>query len=111
MAERAVPDSSFEFILVDDHTISSLNASYLGCSGPTNIITFPASPKSPGSMYLSLDCLHRECLIYGQKPRIHLLRLLAHGFGHLAGLDHGTEMDSLAEACFMVGKQVLPDIS
>ena len=39
--------------------------------------------------------LHRATLLYGQDPEEHCLRLLAHGLGHLAGYDHGPEMDEL----------------
>ena len=48
----------------------------------------------------SLDTLRRECLLYGQEPAEHALRLLAHGMAHLCGLDHGEQMD-MASQIFM----------
>lgn len=72
---------------------------HLGCHGPTNVLSFPGAPGMAGALLLSLDTLERECLLYGQEPCEHLLRLLAHGMGHLAGLDHGPEMDALCVAC------------
>lgn len=52
-------------------------------------------PVQLGSLVFSVDTLHRETLLYGQDPEEHCLRLLAHGLGHLAGYDHGPEMDEL----------------
>ena len=81
----------------------------MGCHGPTNVLSFPLdeslaetgdddAPVQLGGLVLSVDALHREALLYGQDVREHCLRLLAHGLGHLAGYDHGPEMDGLCEA-------------
>jgi len=49
-------------------------------------------------MAISADTVAREAFLYGQAPTRHLVRLLAHGFLHLAGLDHGPVMEALTEA-------------
>ena len=86
---------------VDDGKIADLNESFLGCTGPTNILSFPASPEENkvvlGELALSIDTLTREIHLYGQDPLEHLVRLLAHGILHLAGYDHGETMYSLTE--------------
>ena len=51
-----------------------------------------------GDLVLSVDTLAREAFLYGQDPVEHTARLLAHGLLHLAGFDHGEEMDALTEA-------------
>lgn len=107
MLEVAVPGKKVELHLVDDATIASMNEEFLGCTGPTNIITFPPDGDLPGSMHLSLNCLAREALLYCQDPATHFLRLLAHGCGHLAGLDHGEEMTCLEEACFSEASRLI----
>lgn len=86
-----------ELCLVDDGKISRLNRENLGVSGPTNILSFPSGDG--GSLALSLDTLAREAALYGQKPLAYLVRLLAHGMGHLAGFDHGEEMDIFCGEC------------
>ncbi|MGJ3522248.1 rRNA maturation RNase YbeY [Nitratidesulfovibrio sp. D1] len=140
-----------ELDLVDDEEIARLNAAHLGCTGPTNILSFPADdgapvppplsppvppPMSPedfahdapdnapddapdgdgepegspchlGWLVLSLDTWGRECLLYGQEPVEHALRLLAHGLGHLAGYDHGPDMDGFTDAAQAAGQAVL----
>jgi len=95
--------------LVDDQEIARINEEFLGCSGPTNILSFPAQDgESPsampgedgvflGDLALSVDTLGREADLYGQPPLEHLARLLAHGILHLAGFDHGDEMFDLTD--------------
>lgn len=131
-----------ELDLVGDEEIARLNAAHLGCTGPTNILSFPAHDGAPvppdgfvpegphagshdgphdgshdgpdegppchlGWLVLSLDTWRRECLLYGQEPVEHALRLLAHGLGHLAGYDHGPEMDDFTEAAQEAGLAAL----
>ncbi len=87
--------------LLDDPGIALLNAKYLGCQGPTNILSFPeadpARSGSLGALFLSAETLVREAFLYGQDPHRHLARLLAHGILHLAGFEHGPEMDALTD--------------
>lgn len=98
-ARRGRPLAGVELHLVTDAAMALANAEHLGCTGPTNVLSFPGVPGMAGTLLLSLDTLDRECLLYGQEGAEHLLRLLAHGVGHLAGLDHGPEMDGLCAAC------------
>lgn len=89
--------------LTDDRGIARLNRRFLGLVGPTNVLAFPeeeggGDPTRLGEVVLSMDALFREARLYGQDPAEHLVRLLAHAVLHCAGLDHGPEMDELAEA-------------
>ncbi|WP_081678653.1 rRNA maturation RNase YbeY [Desulfocurvibacter africanus] len=108
---------SFDLHLVDDADIARRNAAFMGCVGPTNVLSFPAGSGDTkgtdvadvadvfeegqdhwlGEIVLSVDTLEREAFLYGQQPREHLVRLLAHAVLHLAGHDHGEIMDALTE--------------
>lgn len=87
--------------LVDDREIAGINLEFLGGDGPTNILSFPepdsAHPAWLGALVLSVETLSREAFLYGQEPGRHLARLLAHGVLHLAGWEHGADMDELTE--------------
>lgn len=91
----------FDLEVVDDAAMAALNGEFLGLSGPTNVLSFPADdPDRPdylGEMAISADTVVREAFLYGQDPVRHLVRLLSHGFLHLAGLDHGPLMEALTE--------------
>ncbi len=95
-----------DLLLVRDGEMAAYNQTYMGCHGPTNILSFPleeqpcdsAEVTNLGSLVLSVDMLHREARLYGQNLETHCLRLIAHGLGHLAGFDHGPEMDAFCMA-------------
>jgi probable rRNA maturation factor len=100
MLESLAPQTAdVELVFVRDAEIANLNRQYLDRRGPTNCLAFPDARRSGaflgGSLLVSLDTLHRECLLYGQPLAAHLRRLLAHGLAHLAGFDHGEAMDAL----------------
>lgn len=88
-----------EVRLVGDREMAELNLRFLGCFGPTNVLSFPAGEgdEELGQIVLSVDTLAREVFLYGQNPQEHMVRLLAHAFLHLAGFDHGELMDGLTE--------------
>lgn len=101
--------AELDLLLVRDARMAACNERYMACHGPTNVLSFPLdeelegnaagpAPLQLGSLVLSVDTLRREALLYGQDGREHCLRLLAHGLGHLAGYDHGPEMDELCSA-------------
>ncbi|QGY40678.1 rRNA maturation RNase YbeY [Pseudodesulfovibrio cashew] len=92
---------SVEVKLVGDGEIARLNREFMGCEGPTNILSFPSGDEDGefmGALALSVDAVARESFLYGQQPTLHLARLLAHGVLHLAGHDHGEIMYDLTDA-------------
>ncbi len=97
MLEAAGVDGLVELCLVRDADSAALNARWLDCTGPTNVLAFPGDGPVRGSLVLSVDAVRREALLYGRDETEHCLRLLAHGLAHLAGYDHGPEMDRLCE--------------
>ncbi|GHV53467.1 endoribonuclease YbeY [Deltaproteobacteria bacterium] len=113
--------------LADDAFVSAVNLTYLGCFGPTNILSFPpakrlprlrpcAAPSIPaaftdcGMLLLSLDAVNREAFLYGQKTAVYALRLFAHGLAHLAGLEHGDALDALQKKAFAAGGKALKNV-
>lgn len=84
--------------LVDDREMAELNDQYMGCLGPTNILSFPGGDGTMlGDLVLSVETLVRESWLYNQDTREYAVRLLAHGLLHLMGHDHGPEMDGLTD--------------
>lgn len=93
---RQQPMPNVELLLVRDAEMAVYNAQFMNCEGPTNILSFPTDAddhSAPASLLLSVDTLRREAFLYGDTVGRHLLRLLAHGMGHVAGFDHGPAMD------------------
>ena len=106
-AGRAPLELGVELIVAGDGDIAEVNARNLGCSGPTNILSFPGDGASLGTLFLSADTMEREAVLYGQDVEEHAVRLLAHGMGHIMGFDHSPEMDDfcayLEGACLPEG--------
>ncbi len=110
-AEQAhvpVAPPAVELHLVDDAAMSVANRRCMDCQGPTNVLSFPGGCDSPGTLLFSLDTLRRECLLYGQEPGEHALRLLAHGMAHLCGLDHSAQMDAVSDYFMIVAAEAVP---
>lgn len=84
-----------EIHILRDGAMAREHTRSTGCLGPTNVLSFPGHDRMPGILLLSVDTLYRECLLYGQSPVEHIVRLLAHGIAHTLGLDHSPRMDTL----------------
>ena len=143
LAALGLDEYGVELTICDDGGMEPVNREYLGCTGPTNILSFPEEDNGPctawdnasgmtedasclrdacaghdtgidytrgtashgedsplilGSLLLSVDTLRREAFLYGQDETEHCVRLLAHGLAHIAGYDHGPEMDDVENA-------------
>jgi len=88
--------------LSDDATVRTLNARFRGKDKPTNVLSFPALERFPGSgtqalgdIILAQETLEREAAEQGVAAAHHLQHLVVHGLLHLLGFDH--EVDSEAE--------------
>lgn len=101
-------DMGIQLIVAADGDIADVNVRNLGCSGPTNILSFPGGEGEIGTLFLSAFTMERESVLYGQEAAVHARRLLAHGMGHILGFDHGPEMDEfctyLEESCPLPGR-------
>ena len=93
MEEKGFYVPALQAAFIDDCTIARLNETFMNCPGPTNVLSFPDCEGGEGELFISMDTLAREALMYGQKACVYLTRLLAHGLCHLAGMDHGDEME------------------
>ena len=83
-------------VFTDDATIRSINAEWRGQDKPTNVLSFPAFPVTPGKMpgpmlgdiVVAHETLKREAAELEKPFEAHLTHLLVHGFLHLFGYDH-----------------------
>jgi probable rRNA maturation factor len=95
-----------DVLITHDGPMKDLNRRFLGMEGPTNVLSFPEagrdSLESLGQLVINIDAIKRESCLYGQDPADYLVRLLVHGILHLAGYEHGREMDDMAEELISV---------
>lgn len=113
------PWQHVELHIVRDGAMAAYNSQHLGCTGPTNILSFPACASPPcvdtpheapalqddtAALILSVDTAHREAFLYGQVPEDYIVWLLAHGMGHVMGYDHGEAMDALCSRLYKAAR-------
>jgi probable rRNA maturation factor len=92
--KTGAPEVSLVF--TSDEEIRGINAEWRSQDKPTNVLSFPAFPLTPGKMpgpmlgdiIFAQETLSREVGELGKSFDEHLTHLLVHGFLHLFGYDH-----------------------
>jgi probable rRNA maturation factor len=92
----ACPEGELSITVMDDAGIARLNETYLGHSGPTNVISFSMregdfgdiNPELIGDVLISMDTCVREALQADMAVEQRFDELLIHGILHLFGYDH-----------------------
>ncbi len=80
----------------DDEMIREINAEWRNKDKPTNVLSFPAFPVTPGKMpgpmlgdiIIARETVEREAVELDKSFEDHLTHLMVHGFLHLFGYDH-----------------------
>jgi probable rRNA maturation factor len=89
-------DAELSVLIVDDDQMAELNKTYLGRSGPTNVLAFPlregpfaeVNPNLLGDVVICLDTTFREAEAAGITKPLRFDQLLVHGILHLFGFNH-----------------------
>jgi len=114
-----VGDTELAVMLTDDAGIRTLNNNWRGIDKPTNVLSFPAlqpsgrrgpadPPRMLGDIAIAYETTRREA-DDEQKPfDHHLSHLAVHGFLHLIGYDH--ESDVEAEAMETLETEILAQL-
>ena len=81
------------YIFVDDETMLDINRRFLGHDYYTDHIGFDYSEGDAlsGDIYISLDTVASNALLFGTTPADELHRIIIHGLLHLCGLRDKTE--------------------
>lgn len=83
------------YTFIDKDAMLSLNQSSLDHDTHTDIITFDYSTSSAleVDIYLSLDAIENNAVVFGVSFEQELYRILAHGLLHCIGFNDKTERD------------------
>lgn len=92
--KNSVLEKTYELSVafVGDRRSRTLNLRYRNKDTPTNVLTFPLSPKS-GEIIIALPQARREAKRFDMTYRTYVGYLFIHGLLHLKGLRHGGRMD------------------
>lgn len=100
MSDHEVGGAELSVVLTDDASIRAINAQWRQKDEPTNVLSFPAPPATPGAPRLLGDIViahettAREAKAEGKPFADHLGHLAVHGFLHLLGYDHESDADA-----------------
>mgnify|MGYP004636847007 CR=1 FL=1 len=90
----------FNFILVDEEEIHTLNKTYRGVDRATDVITFALEDgddfqnpefRTLGDVYICVPVAYQQAETYGHSRIREICFLATHGILHLLGYDHMTE--------------------
>lgn len=109
-AAAAESASEIAILLSDDAHLRRLNREHRGKDKPTNVLSFPAPPKSAhlGDIAIAHGTARREANAAGKPLLHHLLHLTVHGVLHLLGYDH--EEPAEAERMESLEADILADL-
>ena len=96
--------SELSVVFSDDAHIRTLNSGWRGKDKPTNVLSFPAFPVTPGKrlppmlgdVVLAAETVAREAELEGKPLDHHITHLVIHGVLHLIGHDHEDEAEAEA---------------
>jgi probable rRNA maturation factor len=82
-----------------DKKVMELNSQFRKINKPTNVLSFPSSPKTSanfkkfflGDIIFSIETIVSEARANNKSTIDHLIHLFIHGLLHLLGYDHKTE--------------------
>lgn len=85
-------------VLSSDASVAVLNGRYRKKPKPTNVLSFPPGPGSPGGyigdIVLASETIVREAEEQDIPSEHHLQHLIVHGLLHLLGFDHETDAEA-----------------
>ena len=81
---------------VSEDEITTLNKDWRSIDSPTDVLSFPYS-SDEGELFLCPTIIESKYQLYERDLPNFVLFLFVHSLHHLAGLDHGSEMESAEE--------------
>lgn len=84
-------------LFTDDSAMRDLNGQFRNKPDPTNVLSFPAHETDTGragDIALGRETVFREAAEKAIEVEDHIVHLVVHGFLHLQGYDHQTDMEA-----------------
>ena len=92
IADLKIQQAELGIVLVSAKEMASLNESFLGHEGPTDVITFDYSESGThagihGEIFICVSEAERQAKLFGTDWQSEVVRYVIHGILHLAGHD------------------------
>ena len=112
--QPACTDADISLRLVDSDEMATLNATYRGKPGPTNVLSFPADLPADvqlpflGDIVICAPVVRKEATEQSKTLTAHWAHMAVHGTLHLLGYDH--ENDEEASAMEALESRILKQL-
>ena len=106
-------DGNIELNIVGDKEIAELNFQYRGFNKPTDVLSFAWQEDKKiktnylGQIYICYPQIVRQAKDLLINPKEEFVRMLAHGFLHIIGHDHGKKKE--AEIMFDIQEDIVEE--
>ena len=92
LANLKIQEAELGIVVVGAKEMASLNESFLGHEGPTDVITFDYSESGTpagirGEIFICVSEAERQAKLFGTDWQSEVVRYVIHGILHLAGYD------------------------
>ena len=101
MKKTVLNGSEVSMLFTDDQRITSINNDHRGQNKPTNVLSFPQHPPNAGrfgpylgDLVFASETIIREAALEKKPLNHHLQHLMVHGFLHLVGYDHESDIEA-----------------
>ena len=101
MAKTVLNGSEVSLLFTDDANIKTINNDHRGQDKPTNVLSFPQHQADAGrfgpylgDLVFASETIIREAALDEKPLKHHLQHLMVHGFLHLVGYDHETDIEA-----------------
>ena len=111
IAKSTGESGEIEVNIVGDKEIRDLNFHYRGFDKPTDVLSFAwqedgiIKTNYLGQIYIGYPQIVRQATELSIKPKEEFVRMLAHGFLHIIGHDHGKKKE--AEVMFGLQEEIV----
>ena len=101
MAKTVLNGSEVSLLFTDDAKIKAINYDHRDQNKPTNVLSFPQHEPDAGrfgpylgDLVFASETIIREAALEKKPLSHHLQHLMIHGFLHLVGYDHETDIEA-----------------
>ena len=101
MRKTVLNGSEISMLFTNDQSITTINNDHRGQNKPTNVLSFPQHPPDAsrfgpylGDLVFASETIIGEAALDKKPLMHHLQHLMVHGFLHLVGYDHETDIEA-----------------
>jgi len=110
---RSLIGTEANVVLTNSRTIRSMNKEFRKVDGATDVLSFPQMDDLAAEVWLCPSVIKKNAQLFSEKYENELVRMVVHGFLHVAGFDHRSsflDANSSRERMFQVQERIVGSV-